>query len=92
MSINNYLGEEEIIAFITYSSLIDGRAFDGLKKCLEDEFDYTYIIDLGGNIRAGDKTGNVFNIMKSVVITFFIKNPELENKVCDNENYQEIKM
>ncbi|MBL1210186.1 type ISP restriction/modification enzyme, partial [Geminocystis sp. GBBB08] len=82
------LNEEGIIAFISNSSFIDGRAFDGLRKCLEEEFDYIYIIDLGGNIRAGDKTGNVFNIMVGVVITFFVKNPEKDKKNCQTYYYK----
>jgi len=46
------LADEGIVAFISNSSFIDASAFDGLRKCLEDEFDYIYIIDLGGNVRA----------------------------------------
>ncbi|MGY6528781.1 MAG: type ISP restriction/modification enzyme [Cyanobacterium sp.] len=76
------LADEGIVAFITNSSLIDARAFDGFRKCLEDEFDYIYIIDLGGNVRANPKlsgtTHNVFGIQTGVTISFLIK---LKNKV-----------
>lgn len=71
------LNDEGIIAFITNSSLIDARAFDGFRKCLENEFDYIYIIDLGGNIRANPKlsgtTHNIFGIQTGVTISFLIK-------------------
>ncbi|NCQ97844.1 MAG: N-6 DNA methylase [Microcystis aeruginosa L211-101] len=67
------LGENGIIAFITNSSFIDARTFDGFRKVVAEEFSEIYIVDLGGNIRAGDKTGNVFNIMVGVSITFLVK-------------------
>ncbi|MBD2395131.1 N-6 DNA methylase [Cyanobacterium aponinum FACHB-4101] len=78
------LNDEGIIAFITNSSLIDARAFDGFRKCLENEFDYIYLIDLGGNIRANPKlsgtTHNVFGIQTGVTISFLIKsNKEVES-------------
>lgn len=40
-----------VICFITNSSFIESRAFDGFRKSIEIEFDYAYIIDLGGDIR-----------------------------------------
>ncbi len=67
------LNENGIVAFITNSSFIDARTFDGFRKIVKEEFDYIYVIDLGGNIRAGDTTGNVFNIMVGVALTFFVK-------------------
>jgi predicted helicase len=45
------LHKNGIIAFITNNSFIDTRTFDGFRKCLENEFDYAYIVNLGGNIR-----------------------------------------
>ena len=80
------LNDEGIIAFITNSSLIDARAFDGFRKCLEEEFNYIYIIDLGGNIRANPKlsgtTHNVFGIQTGVTITFLIKINKKSNLPC----------
>ncbi|NLH59831.1 MAG: N-6 DNA methylase, partial [Ignavibacteriales bacterium] len=40
-----------IICMITNNSFINARTFDGFRKCIREEFDYAYIIDLGGNIR-----------------------------------------
>lgn len=40
-----------VIAFITNNSFINSRTFDGFRKVVQDEFQYAYIIDLGGNIR-----------------------------------------
>lgn len=67
------LNDNGIIAFITNNSFIDGLTFDGFRKVLREEFSHIYIIDLGGNIRQGDKTGNVFNIMIGVAITFLVR-------------------
>lgn len=40
-----------VVCFITNNSFVNARTFDGFRKCIESEFDYAYIIDLGGNIR-----------------------------------------
>ncbi|MFM5891370.1 MAG: type ISP restriction/modification enzyme, partial [Dolichospermum sp.] len=76
------LGKNGIIAFITNSSFIDARTFDGFRKTLADEFSEIYVIDLGGNIRAGDKSGNVFNIMLGVAISFMIKRDNYAKDKC----------
>jgi predicted helicase len=70
------LGENGIIAFVTNSSFINARTFDGFRKVVNNEFSEIYIVDLGGNIREGDKTGNVFGIKLGVAISFMIKNKE----------------
>jgi predicted helicase len=69
------IGEEGIIAFITNRSFINSRTFDGFRKIIQDEFDYSYIIDLGGDIRSKTENdnGNVFDIMVGVAIMFLIK-------------------
>ncbi|WP_324281594.1 type ISP restriction/modification enzyme [Cyanobacterium aponinum UTEX 3221] len=75
------LNDEGIIAFITNSSFINAKGFDGFRKCLEKEFDYIYILDLGGDIRSGDNSGSVFNLMIGVAILFIIKiSDESDNK------------
>ncbi|MBP7214778.1 MAG: N-6 DNA methylase [Candidatus Kapabacteria bacterium] len=76
------IGDDGIIAFITNRSFIDSRTFDGFRKTIEKEFDYAYIIDLGGNIRANNKNdlGNVFGIMVGVAIMFLVK--DRENNKC----------
>ncbi|WP_017293872.1 type ISP restriction/modification enzyme [Geminocystis herdmanii] len=76
------LNNEGIIAFITNSSFIDARTFDGFRKVVRDDFDYIYIIDLGGDVRKNPKlsgtTHNVFGIQTGVAIIFLVK--EKENK------------
>lgn len=43
--------DDGAICFISNNSYIDGKAFDGFRKSIYNEFQYAYIIDLGGNIR-----------------------------------------
>ena len=45
------LDQNGILCFITNNSFINSRTFDGFRKCINEEFEYAYIIDLGGNIR-----------------------------------------
>ena len=71
------IGKEGIVAFVTNNGLLDGIAFDGMRKHLADDFDAIYILDLGGNVRKNPKlsgtTHNVFGIQVGVSINFFIK-------------------
>ncbi|MDM8521946.1 N-6 DNA methylase [Desulfococcaceae bacterium HSG8] len=69
------LHEDGVIAFITNSSFINSRGFDGFRKCIQNEFDFVYIVDLGGDVRSNPKQSkaNVFGIMTGVAITFLIK-------------------
>jgi predicted helicase len=65
-----------LIAFITNRSFIDGKTFDGFRKIVEQEFDYIYIVDAGGDIRNGDQSGNVFDIRTGVAVMFLVKKQE----------------
>ena len=74
--------EGGVIAYITNSGWIDKLAFEGFRKCLEDEFTSIYVFDLKGAIRgksgeAAKREGqNVFDIMTGVAMTFLVKNPK----------------
>ena len=80
------LKKNGIVAFITNSSFIDARTFDGFRKVVADEFSDIYIIDLGGNVRANPKlsgtTHNVFGIQTGVAICFFVKKVDRDNVPC----------
>ena len=69
-----------IIAFITNSSFIDSRSFDGFRECIEQESNHIYIIDLKGNARKSGEPrrqegGNIFynNIRVGICIVFIVK-------------------
>lgn len=80
------LNENGIIAFITNRSFIDSRALDGFRKCVEDEFDYAYIIDTKSDVRTNPKiagtTHNVFGIQTGVAIMLLVKKEKRENERC----------
>ncbi len=69
--------KEGVVALVTNSGFLDGVAFDGMRKCLSEDFDAIYILDLGGNVRTNPKlsgtTHNVFGIQVGVSINFLIK-------------------
>lgn len=73
-----------IIAFITNRSFIDSKTFDGFRKCIQDDYTNSYIIDLGGDIRSnmgrGKSIGNVFGIITGIAIMFLIKKEKQEGK------------
>jgi predicted helicase len=76
-----------IVAFVTNSSFVDSRTFDGFRKSLMQEFDYIFVLDCGGNVRAGDTSGNVFDIMTGVAISFLIKKqPEADLPEWSRDN------
>jgi predicted helicase len=71
------LQDKGIIAFVTNRSFIDSRTLDGFRKCVEEEFDYAYIIDTHSDVRANPKiagtTHNVFGIQTGIAVLFLVK-------------------
>src|ERR1039457_2949318 len=45
------IGECGVIAYVTNGAFVDGLACDGMRKNLAREFDFIYLLDLGGNVR-----------------------------------------
>lgn len=69
-----------IVAFVTNSSFINSESDDGLRACLEAEFDYIYIFNLRGNQRTSGELsrkegGKIFDSgsRTPVAISLFIK-------------------
>jgi len=71
------IGNEGVVAFVSNNSFVNDVTFDGMRKCLERDFDAIYILDLGGNVRKNPKlsgtTHNVFGIQVGVSISLFVK-------------------
>ncbi len=67
------LADDGIIAFITNRSYIDSRQDDGFRLIAPTEFNDVYLIDLGGDVRANGRVGNVFGIRTGVAIGFFVR-------------------
>ena len=77
------VGEEEVVAFVTNNSFLNGVAFDGMRKHLEQDFTKIYHINLKGDARTSGELrrkegGNIFNdqIRVGIGITFFIRKAE----------------
>lgn len=88
------LDSNGIIAFITNRSFIDSRTFDGFRKCIQNDFDFAYIVDTKSDVRANPKiagtTHNVFGIQTGVAIMFLVHKAKREkNTIC---NIQYISM
>jgi predicted helicase len=71
-----------IIGFVSNGGFIDGHTFDGLRRCLSDEFTSIYIYNLRGNARASGEPrrrekDNVFGQggRTTIAITLLVKNP-----------------
>lgn len=80
------LDSNGVIAFVTNRSFIDSRTFDGFRKCIQDEFDYAYIVDTKSDVRKNPKiagtTHNIFGIQTGVAVMFLVKKHEQENAQC----------
>ena len=80
------LDKNGIIAFITNSSFVDARTFDGFRNVVAQEFSDIYIIDLGGNVRVNPKLSgtihNVFGIQTGVAIFFMIRKVSNDQTPC----------
>ncbi len=75
--------DEGIIAFVSNSSFVDSRTFDGFRKIVARDFNEIWVIDLKGNARTmGERRrqegGNVFDdqIRVGVAVYFCVKNPK----------------
>ena len=79
-----------IICMVTNNSFLNARTFDGFRKCVADEYDYAYIVDLGGNIRELSGKDGIFlgeahtvfglGAMIGISIMFLVKTETKENK------------
>ena len=74
------LSANGVIAFVSNSSFIDSRTFDGFRKVLASEFNEIWIVDLKGDARtSGERRkkegGNIFDdkIRVGVAIWFCVK-------------------
>jgi predicted helicase len=74
------IDENGVIAFVSNSSFINSRTYDGFRKVIKDEFNYLYMIDLKGNARnSGERRrqegGNIFHdqIKVGIAVYFLIK-------------------
>lgn len=77
---------EGVLAFVSNGGFIDGRAMDGLRRCLYNEFNRIYCINLRGNTRtfgerARQEGGQIFGSgsRATIALLFLIKNSQGRN-------------
>lgn len=80
------IGDSGVIGFVSGAGWIDGKAADGMRKCLAEEFSSLYLFHLRGNQRtSGERSrkegGKIFGSASRtpVVISILVKNPEAED-------------
>ncbi len=77
---SNRLSDNGILVFVTNSSFLEARTFDGFRKVVAEEFNEIYVVDLGGDVRKNPKLSgtknNVFGIQTGVAISFMVKRQE----------------
>ena len=79
--------EEGAVGIITNHSWLDGPTFVGMRRSLLDSFRHIYVLDLHGNAKKverapdGGNDQNVFDIEQGVAISFFVKQPDVEEGV-----------
>jgi predicted helicase len=70
-------GRDGIVCFITNNSFVDQTAFDGMRKCLHEDFARIYHLDLQGNVRRNPTLSgtayNVFGIQVGVGVTLAMR-------------------
>ena len=76
------IGKSGIIAFVTNAGWVDGRAADGLRKCLVEEFSNIHVFHLRGNQRTSGEVsrkegGKIFGSgsRAPIAISLLVKNP-----------------
>lgn len=95
---SNRVGTSGVIGFVTNASFLDTGTFDGLRRCLADEFSSIYVFHLRGNARTSGELrrqegGNVFGLgsRAPIAISLLVKNPQSENtgevRFCDIGDY-----
>ena len=79
---SNRLGDRGILAYVSSASFITGRAMNGLRKCLSDEYNSIYIFNLRGDARTSGELskkegGTIFETGSRlpIAITVAVKNP-----------------
>jgi predicted helicase len=84
---SNRIGKSGIIGYVSNAGWLDGKAADGMRKCLAEEFSSVYVFHLRGNARTSGEQrrkekDNVFGVgsRAPIAITILVKNPEATEK------------
>ena len=80
------LGDEGLVAFVTNSSFLEAKTFDGFRKLVANDFSDAWVVDLKGNARTSGQRrqregGNIFEdkIKVGIAIAFFVRRKDRGN-------------
>ncbi len=86
------ISEDGVIAFITNNALINKKTYDGFRASISEEFQYAYIVDLGGDIRELSGRDGIFmnenhtifgkSAAVGIAIVFLVKDSSKKDKKC----------
>lgn len=86
------IDENGVVCMVTNNSFVNSKTFDGFRKSIQEEFDFCYVVDLGGNIRELSGKDGIFlgeahtvfglGAMVGIAIMFLIKSKDKLNKNC----------
>ena len=81
------LDDQGVIAFVSNAGWIDGAAFNGMRRCLQQAFSSVYVYHLKGNQRtSGEQSrkegGKIFGegSRAPIAITILVKNPQAQEQ------------
>jgi len=95
---SNRIGKSGIICYVSNAGYLEGKAADGFRKCLADEFSSVFVFNLRGNARTSGEQrrkekDNIFGMgsRAPIAITMLVKNPVAKRaaqiRYCDIGDY-----
>ena len=75
------IGDEGVLAMVINGGWLDGAAANGVRACLEEEFNKIYVYNLKGNLRGGEaEGGNVFDVRVGITMLVLVKHKNQAGK------------
>ncbi len=86
------VSDDGVIAFVTNNALINKKTYDGFRASISQEFQYAYIVDLGGDIREFSGRDGIFmnenhtifgkSAAVGIAIVFLVRDSSKKDKEC----------
>lgn len=87
------VGESGVVGFVVSAGFLEDNTTDGMRKCLQDEFDSIYVFHLRGNQRTSGELsrkegGKIFDSgsRAPIAIVLFVKKPSAQATLFDQES------
>ncbi len=91
---SDVLKDKGVLGFVVNGSFIDSKSSDGFRKCVAQEFNHLYVLNLRGNTRTSGEEqkkegGGIFGSGSrvTVAIIFFVKDKSVQNSTI---HYYEV--